>query len=207
MTILPVAIIAALLGLTGPSSAQAPPPSVWGLTFLEPLSVPECLLLRPRRMEPRYSPANTTTQLCFERNLTNTGSAAPLGDENVLLRWPIPIRPPMVNGTTLAAYLLDGRLERLAFSTDGYSSQERDLAELTQKLGEPSTQTTSTKQNAFGAQYESITAQWSLGDVITVTFTGTTHRIDEGRVVLATRAGDEALRVYLDSLRPRTPSL
>lgn len=199
--------LAALVLVSAPVNARAQPVTVWGLTFLEPLSVPECLLLRPRRMEPRYSPANTTTELCFERNLTNTGSVAPLGDENVILRWPIPVRPAMVNGTTMAAYLLDGRLERLAFSTDGYASQENDLAELTQKFGEPAAQTTVTKQNAFGAQYESITAHWAVGDGITVTFTGTTHRIDEGRVIVATSAGDQALRVYLDSLMPRTPSL
>ena len=78
---------------------------------------------------------------------------------------------------------VNGVLIGLHFLTPGVSAQETALEQLKQKYGEPTSLSTRTVQNAFGAKFEAISAVWELKG-LRVSFEGVTGKIETGEVLV-----------------------
>lgn len=97
-----------------------------------------------------------------------------------------------IAGPHITAHVIGGRLEGIVIYTVGYSAQSAALNLLKGKYGDPTTVSTTSEQNAFGARYKNIHAKWRRGD-INVVFDGMIDKIDEGRIIINTKKGAEFL--------------
>lgn len=76
---------------------------------------------------------------------------------------------------------ISGKIESVAFGTDGLRVQQSVYAQLLEKFGAPTTTRVEEAQNAFGARFEIRQAFWDFGS-FTVKFYGSDGRIDHGGV-------------------------
>ena len=176
---------------TVPSS---PYPTVFGIQLMAPINIPECQISPTVLKHPdiykrnsffdRYSYSSTT--ICYERIGSRGGSNEPLSNEAVNVQFPFKQEPQW--DTAVSVELINGRVEGVSFSTHGVATQQLVLSSLEQKFGKPTSLTTVSKQNGFGAKFDVISASWSLSSKITVTFEGAATRIDAGTVSVSSPA-------------------
>lgn len=93
---------------------------------------------------------------------------------------------------TLTAITVDGRIEALTAETQGQAVQEEVLAGLKRKFGAPTKLSSTPLNNAFGAEFRSIDAEWVTEDG-RVEMSGIKGRRDSGQVMVITNAGAQAM--------------
>lgn len=172
-----------LLLLLLAAQAFAADNTVFGLPLGEPLSVPECA-------RSSYGYVVITDKICFERLFEKEHARGSIVSETVSIRFPISELPSIVNGTSMLALVLNGRLEGIGFNTHGVSDQEIVLSALKKKYGEPKVFLPHTVQNLMGASFKVFTALWQLPNIV-VTFQSTTGEIDAGLVNIDTKIGSQ----------------
>lgn len=102
----------------------------------------------------------------------------------------VPSAPRGTQRVTLT--VLDGLVESVNVTTNGYSSQASILKALEDRFGAPESSSANPVQNAMGASFEALQASWAVGHV-GIRFNGILGRIDRGSVRVSTPKGDEDL--------------
>lgn len=180
-----ITVVAALafLAAAAPAQTNTADMTVFGFRLGEKLSLPECAHLKKSTLY-----LGNDSSPCFERLLLPSDKAkwsAPVADETVQIRFPFGRQPSLISGLEIVGQVIAGNLEGLGFNTSGLSAQDRTLAALKDKYGEPAKLLTETKVNALGARFDSMVATWGFEN-LTVVFQGTTDRIDSGLVNIDT---------------------
>jgi hypothetical protein len=195
-----VALFALIASVASAQSKHADP-TVFGFNLGGSLSLPEC---STSAVGANRFYKHSDGVVCFERSDEN--AEAPLINERITIRFPFDKQPPLVSGTGISACVVDGTLESVSFSTAGMYDQDRVLAELKNKYGVPSTISETKMQNAMGAVFASHYAVWRFLN-LSVSFRGTTARIDDGLVTIETKKGAEFRSASLRVLQPAGPKL
>jgi hypothetical protein len=202
MGTIPATMLVLALLLARPASAQAQPKgdnSVFGIMRLGgPLTLPECARLRKSNVY-----VEDDQVACFERIILPWEPekwATPVRNETVTVVFPVGHEPPIISGTKIVAGIVDGNLESVGFNTAGLARQDETLKLLREKYGEPAKITEETKQNNFGASFESHFAVWSFAN-LSVSFQGCTDRRDSGLVNIDTPKGLESRMATLEKLK------
>jgi hypothetical protein len=99
-------------------------------------------------------------------------------------------KPDIIFGQDIIAFIVEGKLEGINFTTFGYTAQQRVLSALTKKYGEPSTLNPMTLRNKYGVEYKVFTAIWDFID-INVEYSSVTSELDRGTVLIQTRKEHE----------------
>jgi len=160
--------------------------TVFGLHLGEKLSLPECTHLKKSTLY-----LENDGVVCFERSIAaweKSKWSSPVFDETVMILFPFGRKPALASKYKIVGQVVEGNLESIGFNTSGITAQEQTLEGLTAKYGDPTKTVNETKQNAFGARFDSHVAVWEF-DNLTVIFQGTTDRIDSGLVNIDTRKG------------------
>lgn len=174
--------------------------SFFGIDFNKSISIPEChytmisklryLWRNPKikEMQGSYSPATSDTGPCYQRNVfTRTGSGLPVENEMLAISYPITQEP--TTGKNLTAYVLDGKIQRIEFDTDGIKTQSIVLESLISKLGNPKNIEKPEIQTLSGAKFNSIIATWELANDISAAYVSAPLKITEGGFIIGTRYG------------------
>ncbi|MCB4861987.1 hypothetical protein K7W03_20555 [Sphingobium sp. PNB] len=201
--------------LAAPAMAQTKPnPSLFGITVMEPLTVPECTA-EPERLQ-RYNKYKSKQPFgmmspypysiakdgpCYKRINAKAGTPQAVEDEAVWIDFPAGKSPSAAKYGTVSAYVFEGRVQRVFFQTYGISSQDDVFAQLKAKFGEPSSNKLVGWQNGFGAKYDAINAEWLLGGGLAVTFVGFDTSRDGGAVYLDTEAARKKMAEGFKALR------
>ena len=181
-----------VISASAANAAPLEPPTFYGITLLQPLSIAECGTFQDvaayrkkfRRFGSAIYPyARPTSGSCYWRaDRSKAGTAAPLAFENVDIQFATANAPAFAYG--IRALVIDGRVQAVQWTTPGLARQEAILAQLTSKLGAATKTELVTKQNGFGAKYESVVASWSLPQTLTAVFQGSLDRVDRGSVAI-----------------------
>lgn len=180
------------LAAVAPQATDAKPPSVYGIVLTMPITIPECgTFTDPVKFRKKYREYNTypyaepTASPCYWRSdRSKAGTGQPLVYENIDVHFPRNAAP--AHGFGFRALMIDDNVHAVQWATRGLREQEFVLAELKEKFGTPTSTTVETKQNAFGAKFESVRASWSLPQTVTLVFEGSSSRIDQGSVAMMT---------------------
>lgn len=175
------------LGLLSVPAMASEPASVFGIEFGKPLTLPECSYQMGGGMK-----LYDTLQRAECQEPARPDRAA--GVTWAPVNFPPDSAPTIAKWTYINAYMLNGIVEGIEFPTAGVSSQDIVLAQLKQKFGPPSTQSSRRAQNAMGATFQVIEAEWHSG-TITVSFHGALDQFDKGRVEICRKALCDARRV------------
>jgi hypothetical protein len=101
--------------------------------------------------------------------------------------------------------VIDGQVERVELMTRGIDWQQSVLASLIDKYGEPHELKNASSQNAYGASFDVVEAQWT-SEAISVIFDGAFGSIRYGRVWVETpaaKAFDESADAAARAREPR----
>lgn len=212
------AVSAAVLLSTVAMAADAQSPTIFGITLMQPMPLPECsskpeAVRKFRKAYEKYQNKITLwfpyeaakTGPCYERMTAKAGTDAPLFDEGISVDFPMSQLPDGAKWDGVSATIIDGKVQGVTFLTYGYNSQTLVLDQLKAKFGEPTIFKPVKKQNGYGATFESIEAVWSPGNGITITFEGTLSRTDVGLVQVQTQAARNRLKASLEPLDSGTP--
>jgi hypothetical protein len=175
--------------------------SVFGMQFGQPLTIPECPTKGSYSIDYELFPSHT----CYARLMIyeRFGAQAfrqydkkhpppvlpPLGTEEVRIEYPLGEMPEISN-TTVAAILIDAKLEGISFGTRGIANADSVLAKLKAKYGQTPTLVNSKVQNRLGASFDAFYAVWISPD-LRVGFHSVSETIDSGLVIIDTRKGNE----------------
>ena len=163
------------------TSAQAA--EVFGLKFGQPVPFPECERDQYGHYQSVFTINNdlTITELptCFEKDEHPYDIDILFSKEQ---------KPKIIGGHHLKCILVDGRFEGVKFWTYGIKDIERVLAALNTKYGKPSSIEKPIVQNAMGAQYEDLIADWTLPNLY-VRFHGLAESVDSCVVNIRTPKG------------------
>jgi hypothetical protein len=206
----------AFLSLGSPAASEVPV-SLFGITMLEPLLIPACPIVGgvakfAKDYEKRGRPSWATvpysgplTGPCFKRNLPNAIFSTPPTDEWVRISYPTHQQPELATYDSVVVSVIDGRVQGISFHTVGLSAQSLVLAALTKKYGKPSTDRMVSKQNSYGAKYDSVVAVWTLTDLITAKFEGVAESLNDGFVKIETPLEHEKNEALERALISGTP--
>jgi hypothetical protein len=164
--------------------------TVYGVTFNEPVNLPECETWSVGRLS--YVPTPPKNGPCLERQSALVGSESPLENEHVMVRFPVAQAPEMPKFGNLSLDIVEGRVQRVFFLTKGLARQETDLRLLTEKFGKPHSQESEVMQNSLGASFTVVTATWNIGGSATALYAGSAGSRDQGIFVISTAAGEQA---------------
>lgn len=174
-----------LLAAPGPSPSH----EFLGVALGEPLSITECAF----KVESAsggypgfaaYDGGREVLPCWRHRILFDAGK--PLADGDFELR--IANYPDGVEYGSVRVTVLGGIVEGVYLNTKGFSAQRTLLGSLSSKFGKPSSLTTETMSNAFGAVYESLFARWEFADM-SITLLGIGSRVDSGSIDVRTPKG------------------
>jgi hypothetical protein len=183
------------------AQSQSPDMTVFGLHLGEKLAIPECGRLTKK--SDIY--AENVKAPCFERFAVPWAAKSkvvtPVVTESVMIIFPYAEQPTLSSSGKLMGQIVDGSLESIGFNTSGLSAQERTISSLKEKYGDPSKVLDETKQNAFGAKFDSPVAIWGFEN-LTVIYQATTDKIDSGMVNIDTKKGSDFRDASLKALRP-----
>jgi hypothetical protein len=159
-------------------AANAQDLTVFGFELGKPLSLPECPATRtPVGATKFYEEIPAYT--CFQEPRKFNGYGIPAR----MVVFGKSEAPPFVRYWRFVALEHGGVLIGVRFGTNGASSQDLVISQLTAKYGKPSSTSTRVVQNLMGAQFNAIIAVWSGGSV-DVTYDGVTGEIDRGQVTI-----------------------
>lgn len=196
MSVLLLALITSTADGAGSDPAREPI-SVFGIQMQAPLAIPECPIsdfYRRHGGSMKYD--RPKEGACYERFVEPRRSATPPMEETITIKWPLLEGPEMAKTGQLTARLVQGRVERVWFTTRGAASQPADLLALSQRFGEPDSFQETPVQNAFGASFVAVSALWKKGD-LTIQFSGIDGRVDTGSVIFASPLGEASMRAAL----------
>lgn len=162
-----------LLAASGSVSA-AEPITIFGIELGKPLSLPECSYQMGGSMKLYDTIAKVECQ-----EVQRPDSAPGVTWSRV--HFPPDRAPLIAKWSYVNAYMLNGVVEGIEFPTAGVSSQEVVVAQLKQKFGAPSAISNRLAQNAMGATFTVIEAQWRT-EMMIVTFHGALDQFDKGKV-------------------------
>jgi hypothetical protein len=178
--------------------------AVFGLEFGKPFKANECPYKRLSKTLGVYGPP--TTGICYQRmSDQDGGKRAPVLNAKVKLVWPYSLTPPPVAGSYAIASIVNGTLQGLSFDTSGVPLQDRDLALLTERFGEPAATAHPTREDGLGVKYQSIEAVWTLGNV-SVIYASVVTSEDAGLVRVDSTNSPEAQQAALEKLAEVRPS-
>lgn len=159
----------------------APPPPVCPI---ETLSSGTRMYMRPR-----------DGSSCVKPFAVTRPAPLPTGPKYTLEAW-VSSAPRGIEMVTVE--VLDGLVESVNVTTNGYESQAAILSALEDRFGKPEVSSSDPVQTAMGASFEALRASWTVGDV-GIQFHGILGRINQGNVRASTRKGHEDLeRTYGD---------
>ncbi len=178
---------------------------------MEPIALEQCELLNKKKPDQGYVMYPSGDKPCFRHAESKPSPEPPGPNERVVVVWSPSTRPGILRGFSAEAYQVDGRMQYMAFDTNGINTQDSDLASLIEKFGTPALKQVEDKQNRFGATFQSHSVTWILEPDIAVSFVGTTSSLDKGRVLIGTSAGQKAYNDFqaylLKLLNPRGSGL
>jgi hypothetical protein len=196
----PNACFLVLVTLIFCANATAQDMSVFGMRFGQSLSIPECPT-EGYSIDYELFP----NHVCYARLMIYERFGAevfkrydkkhppptlpPLGTEEVRISYPILDRPEISN-TTVAAILIDGRLEGISFGTRGIADADSILEKLKAKYGASPTIVSAKVQNRLGASFNTFYALWIFPD-LRVGFHSVSDTLDAGLVIIDTKKGNE----------------
>ena len=195
LTVRVLAFLIAALSATG-ANAQT---TFYGITFGQPLAVPECQVQKIGNMS---SYVISAPFLCYRQGglaFLDVKHGASIANSDVTLHWPSTQGPSMAKAGVLRVRLVDGVVHGVSMGTHGHLNQQQVFSELVGKFGQPVNVHSLPLQNLFGVKVEGIVARWQDGDV-SVTFDGILDKIDHGRVVLETPTGAAAAKAEHDQI-------
>jgi hypothetical protein len=105
---------------------------------------------------------------------------------------------PFWTASKLEVYLIDGKIEGLMSTTGGRTTNLSVTDDLHAKFGEPTSKIPGQAQNAMGARYDSTISRWDFPN-LTVSYLPVFGDVKTGRVLVFTKAGNEAYTRELDS--------
>ena len=149
-------IIALILGAYDSAANSAEDGlNIFGVRLGEPLDVPEC----PQDATGNYTliMTNRDSICALRKNVIHKA----WGSDDIDLEFPNNAAPDYIRLGNLSVSLLDGKVESIAFATNGLSSQASVLHALEEKFGKPSRLRPEIVQNAFGAKYSRVNAMWN----------------------------------------------
>lgn len=207
-------VLAVFIASSVPSLAQDKPiPPLFGMTIMQPISVPECAS-DPKAVEKyrkavvkyptlglRFPYGINRSGPCYKRRDQFAGTAELPANESLTIDFPMSALPEGAKWDSVYATIIDGKVQGIGFMTYGLSNQSVLLDQLRGKFGEPTTNKVVSKQNGYGAKFESIEAEWSLPGGAMLFFEGTGMRTDYGTVSLRTPTAQQQ---YLDSMKKLT---
>lgn len=170
------------------AAAHAEPVTVYGLTLGQPLGLQKCA-------------PGARTVVCYSRMSRNP---VELVDENLIVDFPAGQAPEMASGGNVAAWVVDGKVQRVTWWTTGVTLQQEHLAKLEAKFGPAGLVERKRAVTRFGVEFPVIEATWGLPDGVVVTFTGAFDRADRGRVEVSTPEGLAAFRRGMDAINARS---
>ena len=173
-----------MIGTVAAHAADAADASVFGLTFGQPLRMPEC----ERSVGGDYQVM--TRHTCFQSRY---------GGKHTSIQFPFAQSPKIMAGDTITCILIEGNLEGIAFNTHGVSDSDRIFTELVNKYGKPSVIERPIVKNRIGAQFNSVDAVWSLPN-LHVLFQGVASSIDSGIVYVQTSKGAAEFDIRMKAL-------
>lgn len=142
------------------ANAQQSPDTVFGLELGATLSIPECQLNKRTRV---YTPE---AGACFRRDQVRdqrgrlVDAEGALGDERLKIYFAYDSRPTIVADFNIRGTVRAGKLTSIGTRTGGVRTQAQDLAQLEDKYGKPTRLQPQSLQNAMGAKYEGVIAEW-----------------------------------------------
>lgn len=171
--------------------------TVFGLTFGQPLALPECV--RNSITPSIYEPVQPVT--CQRMD----GRGGPAEISAVRVVFPPDSAPSLVHEDAVDVYLVNNALGGIEYETIGIEDQQLVLDQLTAKFGRPDHLERPAVQNRAGAAFTAIRATWSKPDMF-VEYQSAPVRLDLRFVSIETPAV-KALRdaFYKRQADQRTP--
>lgn len=166
-------ILIAALAVAAPAQAT----TVFGLTFGQPLALPECV----RNPTLPQSYAIEQPSLCQ----MHAEWHGPAGLTESEVAFPRASAPSMVSSLTIEVFSTGGLVGGARFQTAGIDDQDAVLSGLTAKYGKPDHLDRPIVRNRVGGTFEAINATWSKPDLF-VEFQSAPVRIDFGSVTIET---------------------
>jgi len=164
------------------AAAAAAPPTVFGLEFGEPLSIPVCRhqILPGGTVSITYETDPAAT--CYEPDIQLRDAPWRRGT----IDFPMSKAPAFMDGNVLYTLVIDGRLEGLQIETLNHNHTEAIARELAAKFGKP----TSIERDQAEVEeiaVPSLVFTWRLHR-LTVTYTNIDDSMDYGQVLIETPA-------------------
>ncbi len=157
------AVIIIAMSLAGSVNAHQAPDTVFGLEINAPPSIPEC------HIDKKWGYQRPSNGACYKREggveVTMFSHKfvyrdGPLGDEKLEIIFANGQEP--ASFSYIVVYTRSGKVAFLQAETGGISTQAHDLAQVTEKFGEPTRLRVKTVQNNMGVEYEGLIAEWEL---------------------------------------------
>lgn len=203
--LLTVLSLAALTGVTNAAetrAASAPEETaIFGITLNKPFSgFAECkFTVTGSKVAPvEYDRTGPGVNPCYQRQGKLIGSSAPLGTEQIMVKWPNSMRLPLAQSNFVSLRLIAGSVHSVTIFTGGMATYKADMAVLLEKFGNPAR----TTREARAGEPDAVTAAWSVGG-ITVTYRANMS----GWVEAATQQGVNARLAEIESRRVQQPKL
>ena len=195
----PVVAIACLAPVL--ASAQSDVEIAYGIRIGGPLSVPEC----PKMLRGgAFVMYERSPMPCVK---ADAPTAAP-GDftRGGMIVFPFNQRPAQSSWDSVGLVMHEGRVGALVVGTFGHAVQSTIFDDLVAKYGKPVESAMLPVQNAMGAKYESIVAQWEVGTVH-VQFFGISGKLNQGLLLIGTKDGLAERQARIDRVlkSTRTP--
>lgn len=180
--------VALLVGAVQSAEADNAEQSVFGVRLGEPLSLPECSFTKKYgRVSYDIPSFRDPPPDCWKRNYFGTPGVPLEGNETVVLQFQS--LPFGFEADTPSAKLIDGRVEKFTFSTQG-SAQEDVFQALVQKYGRPTSHKVEQLQNRMGASFASISAHWEFPN-LSVMYLGLGSTVEKGILVIASSKANQ----------------
>lgn len=201
---------------TSAIAQDRPIPALYGLTLLQPISLPECAadakaVEKYRKAAAKYPSLSlhypygvNKSGPCYKRDDRHAGAPNQPQNESVRIDFPMSALPEGASWDSVYATIIDGKVQAIGFNTYGLVSQQLVFDQLKGKFGTPDTNDIVTKQNGYGTKFDSIKAGWSLGDGVIASFEGTGLRTDYGIFSLSTETARAREAEHLKKLTSGT---
>jgi hypothetical protein len=164
------------------AAATGAPPTVFGLEFGKPLSIPVCKhqVLPGGTVSITYESEPAVT--CYEPNIQLRDASWRRGT----IDFPMGKAPVFMDGNVLYTLVIDGKLEGLQIETLNHNHTAAIARELAAKFGKP-TSIEHDKAEVEGIAVPSLVFTWQLHG-LTVTYTNIDDSMDYGQVLIETPA-------------------
>jgi hypothetical protein len=184
-----------MIGLFAMAAAAAAgtPPTVFGLEFGKPLSIPVCRhqVLPGGTVSITYESEPAVT--CYEPDIQLRDAPWRRGS----IDFPIGKAPMFMSGNLLDTLVIDGKLEGLRIQTLNHNNTTAIARELAAKFGKP-TSIEHDRADVEGIAVPSLIFTWRLSG-LTVTYTNIDDDMDYGEVLIETPAMQRLRRARDDS--------